>query len=109
MNYHTLRAPIAAAVLLLGATGCTTEPKLPTIGEMTSGQIHSELVDLRGEDRVCDGDSGECAHWVILALHCERQYNGISTGYDQPCGDMEDLREQLTGIDLSSAPGAYNF
>ena len=47
--------------------------------------------------------------WTNLDLHCERQYNGETTSYEEPCSSMESFRERVTGIGLSSAHGAYNF
>ena len=41
--------------------------------------------------------------WTGLALKCELSYSG------SPCTRAEAYREQVTGIEVSSAPKAYIF
>ena len=120
MNFRTLTAPVLAAGLLISATACSSEPT----GSASTGaapkpnalnnnlsfeQKRELLLTYRGPDEICNSDGGNCMLWTNLALHCERQSNGETTSYDKPCSAMESFRERVTGVDLSTAPGAYNF
>ena len=102
MNFHTFTGPVVAAGLLLASTACSSEPKPPTIAEMTPQQRYEQLLAIRGEDKVCHGDTDDCNRWTELMLGCE-------TEQTRTCMDAEQLRERITGVQLSSAPGAYNF
>jgi hypothetical protein len=57
--------------------------------------------------------SPECQKWTALARQCEEDLRRRDEGYMGRLGDSclqaEELREQVTGIPLSSSPGAYAF
>ena len=116
MKLFTFTGPAMAAALLIAATGCSSDPKASSAlkpntdnSNLSFEQKRELLLTFRAPGEVCTSDSGECMLWTNLALHCERQYNGETTSYDKPCSSMETFRERITGIDLSSAPGAYSF
>lgn len=120
MNFRTLTAPALVAGLLIAVTACSSEPTGSTFTSSTlkpnAGntnlsfeQKRELLLTYRGADEICNSDGGNCMLWTNLALHCERQSNGETTNYDKPCSSMESFRERVTGIELSSAPNAYNF
>jgi hypothetical protein len=45
--------------------------------------------------------------WMALALECEQNLaNGVA---GNACTRAETYREQVTGIALSTTPGAYSF
>jgi hypothetical protein len=67
----------------------------------------------RSADEFCNSTSPECERWTALAIKCEdalRQRDAGYMGRQEPyCDQAEQYREQVTGIALSSDPGAYNF
>jgi hypothetical protein len=87
----------------------STEPSSPAIG----GLANTPSVPGRTRENACMSTTPECKKWTELAIKCEENmklreqgYMGELTSY---CGEMEDYREQITGIALSSDPGAYDF
>ena len=112
---------ILAAFIILGTIGSflpdKPEPSVNSAKSTTAykatdlsfAEKRDLLLTYRTADQICSSDGGNCMAWTNLALHCELQLNGQPTDYDKPCSSAESLRERVTGIDLSSAPGAYNF
>jgi len=107
------RAPMArplllAACLLLGACAPVVEPpSTPKPSAFVPG------VEGRGPDEVCQSNSAECQEWTELARKCEENMRARDAGDMSPqqpyCTQAEALREQITGIEDSSSPGAYRF
>ena len=102
MKFRTFTAPIAAAAVLIAATGCATKPEPPTVAEMTPEARYAALLKIRGYDKVCHSGDAACERWTELMLGCENETT-------RTCMAAEQLRERVTGIELSSAPGAYDF
>ena len=61
----------------------------------------------------CNSESADCKQWTEWAIKCEENMKRRDEGYmgklTPYCSAMEDLRERVTGIELSTAPGAYDF
>ena len=92
--------------LLALLAGCSPLPP-PASQPFTPG------VDGRSAAETCRTTSPECQRWTELARKCEeslRQREQGYMGYQRPyCTEAESYREQVTGIPLSSSPGAYQF
>jgi hypothetical protein len=95
---------VAAAPLALTACGSPEPPKQ---------QAFAPGVEGRGADEVCNSTSKECQEWTALAQQCQENMRRRDEGYmgrlEPYCDQMETYRERVTGIALSSDPGAYNF
>lgn len=67
----------------------------------------------RSDKEICHSSSAACQKWTELAKKCEenmRQRDAGFIGYQKPyCAQAESLREKVTGVGSSTAPGAYNF
>jgi len=105
MNSHHLYLWIAApTALALTACGSPEPPKQ---------QAFTPGVEGRSADEVCNSTSKECQEWTALARQCQENMRRRDEGYmgrlEPYCDQMETYREQVTGIALSSDPGAYNF
>ena len=88
----------------------TTLPKPNSRNDNLSFKQKRELLlTYRSPDQICTSEGGDCMLWTNLSLHCERQLNGETTDYRKPCTAAEDFRERVTGIELSTDPGAYSF
>ena len=61
----------------------------------------------------CNSDTLACKEWTKLAIGCDENMKRQDEGYmgklTPYCTEAETLRERVTGIELSSDPGAYNF
>ena len=89
------------------------------IAGLTFGFILLAIVAPREEtldrpaNQKCNSDSPECKQWTKLAIKCDANVARREAGYmgklESWCGDAEEYREKVTGIDLSSNPGAYIF
>jgi hypothetical protein len=70
-------------------------------------------VEGRGADEVCQTNSAECQSWTELARKCEENMRARDAGDVSPqqpyCIQAEALRERITGLQDSSAPGSYRF
>lgn len=70
-------------------------------------------VDGRSSEEICNTTSESCQKWTFLAKRCEQnmlQREAGYTGEQVPyCSEAESFRERVTGIDLSTDPGAFNF
>ena len=105
----------AASVLLISCSADTTSTSAPQGGandfqtNLTFEEKRAKLLTFRNESDICMSDGGNCMLWTNIMLHCERQMSGETTGYSKPCTSAEEFRERVTGIALSSSPGAYNF
>lgn len=70
-------------------------------------------VEGRRASEVCQSATKACQQWTELAKKCEvnmrRRDAGDMSRMEPYCDQAESLREQVTGIPLSTAPGAYNF
>jgi hypothetical protein len=109
-------------VLSWGISMCSrTETSRDSVDSKSSGLLKdfrpsAEFVpgvDGRSSEEVCNSTSENCQRWTFLAKQCEeniRQRDAGYVGQQAPyCTEMEVLRESVTGIDLSTAPGAYDF
>ena len=92
---------LAGVALLLGA--CSP----PAPKEVTTDSLRQELLAYRSVDEVCTSDSTDCRQWIEMALKCEHNLEKMIAG--NACTQAEEFREQVTGIELSSKPGAYDF
>jgi hypothetical protein len=102
------RPLLLAACLLLGACAPVAEPpSAPSPSAFVPG------VEGRGPDEVCQTNSAECQEWTELARKCEENMRARDAGDMSPqrpyCTQAEALRERITGLEDSSAPGAYRF
>jgi hypothetical protein len=70
-------------------------------------------VEGRSPEEVCNTTSENCQKWTFLSKKCEINMLQRELGYMGKqvlyCSEAQSLRQQVTGIDLSTAPGAYNF
>ena len=83
-------------------------PGLVSCGvEETHADRQAKLLEYRGSDEVCTTNSTFCVSWTEKALLCEENLANAVPG--TACTDMENYREKVTRIPLSSAPGAYSF
>jgi hypothetical protein len=118
------RPLLLAACLLLGACAAPAPPPPPRAAvqpkpaavEPPSSPKPSAFVpgvEGRGPDEVCQSNSAECQEWTELARKCEENMRARDAGDISPqkpyCTQAEALRERITGIEDSSAPGAYRF
>jgi len=87
-------------LLAAGLTACGGAPE-------AKKDPRSELLSYRSPAEVCTSDSAECKTWTELALKCEQNLANAVAG--NACTKAEEYREQVTGVALSSDPGAYSF
>ena len=106
MLKHLATNAAAASTLALALTACGS-PEPP------KQQPFSPGVEGRGVGEVCNSTSKECQEWTALAEQCQQNMRRRDEGYmgrlEPYCNQAETYREQVTGIALSSDPGAYNF
>ena len=100
-------APLGILVVL---AGCVSAP----IKELSHEQMSELLAEKRGAESVCVSKTPDCLKWTLLAYQCEKSFEAeedipFSGGVGNPCSKMEEFREKVTGIELSSARGAYAF
>ena len=76
-------------------------------GEETHADRKAKLLTYRSLDEICTTTSEECKTWTAQAVVCEENLANAVPG--NACTLMENYRETVTGIELSTAPGAYNF
>ena len=76
-------------------------------GEETHDDRQAKLLKYRGVNEVCMTYSRDCRSWTRKALQCEENLAKVVPG--TACIEMEEFREQVTGIAVSSDPGAYSF
>ena len=93
-------------LLIALLTGCSSTPSAPPAA-FTPG------VEGRSASEACQTTSQECQTWTELAKKCEESLRQREAGYmgrQEPyCTQAETYREEVTGIPLSTAPGAYSF
>jgi hypothetical protein len=101
---------LAAPLLMdaLGVAACSPNQSLSTKpAAFTPG------VEGRGSEEVCQSTSPEFQQWTDLARKCEDNLRKRDAGDKSPqqpyCTQAEELRQRVTGVPLSSEPGAYNF
>ena len=116
LHTHTnqMKVTSAIALLLVAApllVSCSSESSKPNANNsnLPFSEKRELLAKYRSSEEMCSSEDGNCMYWTNLALHCERQLAGEQTDYEKPCSAAEDLRERVTGINLASAPGAYDF
>jgi len=68
----------------------------------------------RSSSEVCNTTSKACQQWTALVVGCEENMKRRDAGYlgkfeRSYCDEAEALREKLTGVALSTSPGAYDF
>ena len=97
--------PLVSLLVLMAS--CSAPPPHPAAQPFTPG------VEGRSAAETCQTTSPECQRWTELARKCaenERQRDQGFMGRLPPyCSEMESYREQVTGIPLSTSPGAYQF
>ena len=76
-------------------------------GEETHTDRQNKLLKYRGPNEVCTSASKACVAWTVKALQCEENLANAVPG--TACTQAEMYREAVTGVELSSAPGAYSF
>jgi hypothetical protein len=100
-----MTANISLPIVLLLALGFAAAP--------VSAQSFTPGVKGRSAKEVCQSRTPACQKWTELARKCEDNMRQRDAGYMGPqkpyCTQAETFREKVTGIPLSSAPGAYNF
>jgi hypothetical protein len=116
-SYKRLNTPkdaMATGVLLYTAANAFNSRVQATHSCNAQSAAH-ELLTYRSASETCTSDSPSCATWTEMALQCERQLagapimvRGVAKG-QSACGKAEEYREAVTGIELSTAPGAYEF
>ena len=114
----------AAALCSVAAVGCESSSdttlassyrSTPDVENMLFGERAQMLATYRSTDEMCQSNSGDCMVWTGLALKCEMNLVEIDKGnyasqpYRGACGQTEEFRERVTGIESSNAPGAFNF
>ena len=89
-----------AAAVVLGAAliGCSA--------------VKTQTLDRKSSEK-CNTESAECKRWTELAIKCDDNSLMRDAGYmgslEPWCLRAEEYREQVTGVELSNAPGAHNF
>ena len=68
----------------------------------------------RLEPRICQTTSTACQKWTSLNVGCrrnlERRTYRFTRRFEKTyCAEAEDLRKQITGVELSTAPNAFSF
>jgi len=98
--------PLAFGLLAaFTVVGCSSQQ--PARQKPNGGDIRQKLLEYRIAGEVCQSNSPECQSWMEKALVCETNLvNGIA---GSACTQAEQYRERVTGIELSTAPGAFNF
>jgi len=57
-------------------------------------------------------DTPECMQWHLLAARCEDTLNAVPKGVleiPEPCDEVEDDREQISGVKDAFAPDHLDF
>lgn len=102
-----MRSALPLVALLVLMASCSAPPPRPAAQPFTPG------VEGRSAAETCQTTSPECQRWTELARKCEeglRQREQGYMGYQRPyCTEAESYREQVTGVPLSTSPGAYSF
>ena len=98
--------PLATGLLAaFTVLGCSAEQPAPQ--KPNDGDLRSKLLEYRSASEVCQSNSPECQAWMEKALVCETNLvNGIA---GNACTQAEQYRERVTGIELSTAAGAFKF
>ena len=67
----------------------------------------------RSVSEKCHSNSFECKKWTRLAKACDKNMARRADGYmgrlEPYCSRAEEYRELVSGVGLSTAPGAYSF
>jgi hypothetical protein len=95
--------------IVAGLAGCSSgSPSLSESSSITKKKdLLAELLAYRSSAEICTSSSGQCIEWIALALECEKN---LATGIaGNSCARAETYREQVSGVALSSTPGAYSF
>ena len=121
---------IAAGVVLspiLLAISAIRPPQTTTTRQLSADEITIDLVLAKSKEtpftpgvvgrnnsETCQTTSKACQQWTALAIGCEanlkRRFEGFNGKFLQDyCGKAEDLRERVTGVELSTAPNAFSF
>lgn len=110
-------AQLLAPVYLVLIAGCAPSsppsPLPPSEPPQSRPSAFTPGVEGRAADEVCNTASPACQQWTELAWRCEENMRARDAGDMSPqrpyCTEAETLREKITGIPLSSDPGAYAF
>jgi len=98
-----MRKGLFAAGMAILLVACSQEPP----EEKTTKSLKDELLTYRSANEVCTSETSECIEWTKLMLKCEENLAKMVSG--TACSKAEEYREEVTGIELSSSPGAYDF
>lgn len=108
MKFNAALSGAAAVVVGAALIGCAAEK--PTT--VSSSPVETKTLN-RPANEKCNSDSAECKLWTEISIKCDENLARRDEGYmgklEPWCSQAEEFREQVTGIELSSAPGAYNF
>ncbi len=108
MKFNAALSGAAAVVVGAALIGCSADQTKT----LDNSSMETKTLN-RPTNEKCNSDSVRCKRWTELAIKCEENMARRDEGYmgrlEPWCGQMEAYREQSTGIELSSAPGAYNF
>ena len=89
-----------------GATSSSQSVE-PALQEANGGDLRNQLLEYRKPSEICQSDSPACKAWMGEALRCETNLaNGMA---GNACSKAEEYREAVTGIELSTATGAFKF
>lgn len=121
---------IAAGVVIspiLLAISAIRPPQTTTTRQLSADEVTLDLVLSKSKEttftpgvvgrnnsETCQTTSKSCQQWTALAVGCEanlkRRFEGFNGKFLQDyCGKAEDLRERVTGVELSTAPNAFSF
>lgn len=106
----TLLAPTLALITL----ALNPTPEQQNIAQPTPPEAFQPGVPGRSSSEVCNSNSQECQTWTALATACQENMRQREAGYmgrfdRNYCTEMEEYRERVSGVALSTDPGAYNF
>jgi|694.fasta_scaffold30115_15 hypothetical protein len=104
------------AIVAVALTSCGTATNTAKEASPFEPQVAKQFtpgVEGREDDEVCQTTTEACQKWTELAKKCEentkRRNEGFMGKLEPYCTEMETYREQVTGIALSTAPGAFDF
>jgi hypothetical protein len=104
-----MRSAISAIALLsaLALASCASNPPEGASQKAVNEDPRAKLLEYRSAKEICSSTSPQCKQWIDMALRCEINLaEGIA---GNACSKAESYRERVTGIALSTGPGAYSF
>lgn len=124
---RTYWEPLTVIAILAGAIVVVVpaiigRSELPTLDANTKKMVIAKEretpftpgVPGRSSSEACNTTSRACQQWTALAVGCEENMKRRDAGYlgkfsRSYCEEMEQFREQVTGIAASTEQGAYQF